>query len=56
MKGVIERTQPAHVLGRRQESPEKRHVCLFMGHIALEWLVPKATYRTCWIFLEDKIH
>ena len=37
MKGVIERTRPAHVLGGRQESPEKKEQVFSMNLSWLKW-------------------
>ena len=36
MKKVIEKTRPAHVLGVRQESPEKR-TGVFIESIMVKW-------------------
>ena len=35
MKKVVKKTQPAHVLGGRQESPEKR-MCVFIESIMVK--------------------
>ena len=46
MKGVIERTRPAHVLGGRQESPEKRTgVFIKSIMVRMEFEVTMGLYR-----------